>query len=62
MNGKCVAIIQNKLSFDDESLTKLRRESEKTLVELFWWDLARVRLVDSRRISKPDYVTQTFKY
>ena len=35
------------------SLTKLRRKSEKTPVELFWWVLARVRLADSRRISKP---------
>ena len=34
-----------KLSFDDKSLTKLRRKSENTLIELFWWVLARVRLL-----------------
>ena len=34
------------------SLTKLRRESEKTLVQWFWRVAARVRLADSRRISK----------
>ena len=43
----------SKLLFDDDSLTKLRRESEKTPVVLFWRGLARVRLVDSRRILKP---------
>ena len=42
-----------KLSFDDESLTKLRGESEKTLMEWFWRVLARVRLADLHRISKP---------
>ena len=42
-----------KLSFDDNSLTKLRRKSEKTLVEWFWRILARVRHADLRRISKP---------
>ena len=41
-----------KLSYDDESLTKLSRESKKTLVEWFWRVLARVRPADTRRISK----------
>ena len=33
-----------KLSFDDKSLTKLQRESEKTLVEWFWQVLVPLRL------------------
>ena len=41
-----------KLSFDDKSLTIIRRESEKTLVEWFWRVLGRLRLADSRQTSK----------
>ena len=40
-----------KLSFDDESFTKLRRKSEKTVVEWFWRVPARVRLADFGRFS-----------
>ena len=52
-----------KLSLDDESLTKLRRESEKTLVEWFWRVLARhhhhkTREI-ARQISKPVYYWAT---
>ena len=57
MKDKCIAIIQKqiimKVIFDDENLTKLRRESEKTLVEWFWRVIARARLAGFRRISKP---------
>ena len=58
MKEKCIAIIQKKIImeivFDDDSLTKLQRESEKTLVGWFWQVLAQVRLADLSQISKPD--------
>ena len=41
-----------KLKFDDESLTKLWRESEKTLVEWFWRVLAESRWIWKHRPEK----------
>ena len=61
LKDKCIAIIQKqiimKISFGDEKLTKLQRESEKTLVEWFWRVLVLVRLADSRQISNPEHFT-----
>ena len=45
-----------KLSFDDESLTKIWREREKTLVKWFWQDLVQVRLAELCQISKGEEI------
>ena len=46
----CKSKLLWKLLFDDESLTKYWRESEKTLKEWFWQSLEWVRIADPHQI------------
>ena len=57
MKGKCIAVIQKQIIMEIiiwwRETTKLWHISAKTLVEWFWWVLARVRPAELRWISKP---------